>query len=197
MMDTQLIIDIGTGSTRVALVSNELKIIAVKSFKNHYYVDSMYQDAKYFLPIELKDKIFLNIQELIKENSNCKIKYISSSAARESVVLIDSNGEEYYGLPNIDNRGEKWKKDVPNREYIEKYTGRPLTEDFVALKLYGFKKRGKLYEKLYKVISLSEWIGYIFSNKILMEYSQACETQLFNIYEKNGMSISVSLLIYQ
>ncbi|WP_413538397.1 FGGY-family carbohydrate kinase [Enterococcus malodoratus] len=184
--DAALIIDIGTGSTRVAVISSEGKIVGIKGFKNTYYVDSEYSDAKYFLPNELKQNIFSRIEDLLSELKDYKIKYLSSSSARESFVLLDKAGHDFYGLPNIDNRGKEWLSEITQREYIEKVTGRPLTEDFGAMKLYGLKqKKSSFFESITQIISLSDWVGYLFTGKIEMEYSQASETQLFNIYTKD------------
>ncbi|MBO0451535.1 FGGY-family carbohydrate kinase [Candidatus Enterococcus murrayae] len=183
--EAALIIDIGTGSTRVAVITSEGTLVTIKGVKNNYHLDNRYKDAKYFLPEELKQTIFQLIHEVLNELKGVSIKYVSSSAARESFVLIDGKGQDYYGLPNIDNRGKDWLKDIPEREYIEKYTGRPLTEDFGAMKLYGLKqKRAELFQSIDYVISISDWIGYLFTEQIEMEYSQASETQLFNIYTK-------------
>jgi len=184
--EAALIIDVGTGSTRVAVVSDEGRLLSIKGRKNTYHLDERYKDAKYFLPEELKENIFQLIHEVMKETKEVAIKYVSSSAARESFVLIDADGQDYYGLPNIDNRGKEWLEVIPNCEYIEKNTGRPLTEDFGAMKLYGLKqKRAEMFQAIGHIVSISDWIGYIFTGSIEMEYSQASETQLFNIYTKN------------
>lgn len=183
--DAALIIDIGTGSTRVAVVTCEGELVRIKGSKNTYYIDEAYEDAKYFLPNDLKKTIFSLIKEVLENLDDFRIKYVSSSAARESFVLLDETGDDFYGLPNIDNRGKKWLPDIFEREYIEKYTGRPITEDFGAMKFYGLKrKKPELFQRISEVISLSDWIGYIFTGEIEMEYSHACETQLFNIYTK-------------
>lgn len=183
--EASLIIDIGTGSSRVAIVSDTFEIINIKSMTNTYYVDEKYNDAKYFIPEELKNNILLMITEVLESLENYSIRYISSAAARESIILLDNDGKDFLGLPNIDNRGKEWLSHIKNREYIEKVSGRPLTEDFGAMKLYGLrKKRPQQFNAVHKVISLSDWIGYIFTENIEMEYSQACETQLFNIYDK-------------
>ncbi|MGH1885413.1 FGGY family carbohydrate kinase [Enterococcus avium] len=183
--DAALIIDIGTGSTRIAAISNSGEIVSIKSFKNVYYLDNEYPDAKYFLPNELKQNIFSLIKEMLSELKDYRINYLSASSARESFVLLNEEGQDFYGLPNIDNRGKEWLNEIPEKEYIERVTGRPLTEDFGALKLYGLKqRRADIFNSITQIISLSDWIGYLFTGKIEMEYSQASETQLFNIYTK-------------
>ena len=49
-MEHHLLIDLGTGSTRVALVSSDGELVAMHSFFNRYYRDEAYPDAQYFLP---------------------------------------------------------------------------------------------------------------------------------------------------
>jgi autoinducer 2 (AI-2) kinase len=51
-MDYDLLIDLGTGSTRAALVDPGGKILAMRSFLNRYYRDEAYPDAQFLLPQE-------------------------------------------------------------------------------------------------------------------------------------------------
>lgn len=177
-----LIVDLGTGNTRVGLVSSSGEILCIKSFENNYYRDYEYEDAQYFLPIDWSKQILNCIKEIINEFSGEKISAITSVGARQSIVLYNKCGEAFYGLPNIDNRGEIWIKDVGNSADVYKKSGRWLTCDFPAAKLLGLKKKHiEIYNKIYKFTSLSEWIGEMFTGKICIEPSQACETQLFDI----------------
>ena len=185
MKKASLIIDIGTGSTRVALVTRKFEIKEVLSFSNTYYEDERYKDAKLFDPEELERKIYLFLSKIVRNNPEYLITHISSSAARESVVLIDETGKSFLGLPNIDNRGKEYLHNyVHNETLVRMKTGRPLTEDFVAMKLVGLKEKDpKAYKRIKHIVSLSEWIGYLLSGILSFEFSQACETQLFNIHE--------------
>ena len=51
-MDYDLLIDLGTGSTRAALVDSGGGILSMRSFSNRYYRDEAYPDAQFFLPGE-------------------------------------------------------------------------------------------------------------------------------------------------
>lgn len=182
MEKNYIVVDLGTGNSRVALVSSSRKIYAVKSFENIYYRDEIYEDAQYFLPEEWKKPIIKGCRELVEEYPEIKVSAVISSGARESIVLFDQEGNAFLGLPNIDNRGREWVKEIQDKEYIYEKTGRWVTEDFPAAKLLGLrKKRPELYYRIKKITSLSEWIGEIFTGKIVIEPSQACETQLFDI----------------
>ena len=48
-----LVYDIGTGNSRVCIVSEQKEIIELRTFENKYYRDFRYEDALYFKPEEL------------------------------------------------------------------------------------------------------------------------------------------------
>ena len=186
MKKTYLIIDLGTGNSRVGLVDSDGQIKVIKTIENVYYVDNNYEDAQYFSPTFWKQQILRLCKEIIDEYPNVKIDGISSSGARETIILIDHDGNDFLGLPNIDNRGRKWVKSIKSKKYIYQKTGRWVTEDFPASKLLGLKKgRPDVFEKVKTFTSLSEWVAYIFTGKNVIEPSQACETQLFDIETRN------------
>ncbi|MFH5834796.1 FGGY-family carbohydrate kinase [Proteiniclasticum sp. C24MP] len=177
-----LVVDSGTGNCKVALVDATGHIVDVESFENKYYKDYSYPDAQYFMPQEWEEKILSTCKGLIARNRNTRIDAVISTSARQSIVLYDEDSQAYYGLPNIDNRGKTWMDEITDRTEIYDKTGRWVTEDFPAAKMFGLKKKQpELFNNMYKFTSVSEWVGSIFTGKICIEPSQACETQLYNI----------------
>ena len=180
-----VIVDIGTGNSRVALVSQDGTIHDLISFENKYYKDLLYDDARYFNPAEWKAHILGACKTLLKKHDTLTVAAVSSSGARESIVCYDENANAFLGLPNIDNRGRKWMDEIPDKAYIYKKTGRWVTEDFPAAKIMGVKKMHEdVFARIKKITSVSEWIAEIFTEKIVIEPSQACETQLYDLDEK-------------
>lgn len=185
-----LMVDLGTGNSRVALVSSTGKIIDLISFENTYYPDPLYKDAQYFDPEEWQTRILDACRTLMERHSDIRIRAISSAGARQTIVLIDKDGKAFYSLPNIDNRGQEYMAEIPDHQSIYRESGKWATEDFDAAKLYGLrKKRPELYRQIDKITSLSEWIGQIFTNEIFCEPSQACETQLYDIHNRCWSSV--------
>lgn len=177
-----LVYDIGTGNSRVCIVSEQKEIIELRTFENKYYRDFRYEDALYFKPEELLECAMRCTKELLKAHPEIRIEAVTAAGARESIVLIDRDGHWFYGLPNIDNRGEAWIDDIPGKDDIYRKTGRWASPVFSAGKLMGLKKLSpELYGRIERITSLSEWIGYVFTGVLVMEYSQACESQLFDI----------------
>lgn len=185
IMKHYLMVDMGTGNTRVAVTDSAGNILAFKSFDNTYYRDNAYPDAQYFLPNEWAAQIFECCDELHKELPDIKINAVSAAGARQSIVLLDKRDCPFYGLPNIDNRGREYMGEIDFKDEIYSLSGKWVTEDFCAEKLYGFKKLyPEEYSKVGTILSLDGWIGYIFTGVKSFEPSQACETQLYDMHTK-------------
>ena len=187
-MDYDLLIDLGTGSTRAALVDPSGKILAMRSFLNRYYRDEAYPDAQFFLPQEWQSEILRLCLDLHAEHPDIRVRCVSAAGARQSVVLLDAAGKPFYGLPNIDNRGREFMGDIGPQDLIYRCSGKWVTEDFPAAKLLGLRKRRpELYSRIHTVLSLSGFIAWIFTGIACFEPSQACETQLYDL-EKGAWS---------
>ena len=180
-----LLIDLGTGSTRAVLASSEGKTLAVHSFANTYYRDEAYPDAQFFLPAEWEKQLQECCARIKAEFPEIRISAVSAAGARQTIILLDSSGNAFYALPNIDNRGREFMDSLPDPERIYPLSGKWATEDFCAAKLLGLRmRRPEIYRKIRKILSLSEWIAYLFTGTVCMEPSQACETQLYDIERK-------------
>ena len=187
-MDYDLLIDLGTGSTRAALVDRSGKILAMRSFLNRYYRDEAYPDAQFFLPQEWQSEILRLCLDLHAEHPDIRVRCVSAAGARQSIVLLDAAGKPFYGLPNIDNRGREFMGDIGPQDLIYRRSGKWVTEDFPAAKLLGLRKRRpELYSRIHTVLSLSGFIAWIFTGIACFEPSQACETQLYDL-EKRAWS---------
>lgn len=163
-------------------MSQSGEILGIRTITNKYYRDNAYADAQYFLPSEWADGIIRCCEQLHAEFPEIEINAVSSAGARQSIVLIDADGEAFYGLPNIDNRGRDYMGQIENRDEIYRRSGKWVTEDFCAAKLMGLRMvYPEVYGRISKVVSASEWIAFMFTGVPAMEYSQACETQLYDL----------------
>ena len=73
-MKYYLLVDLGTGNTRVSLVSQKGEILGIRTFTNTYYRDSAYSDAQYFLPSEWGERIIRCCEELHAEFPDVEIR---------------------------------------------------------------------------------------------------------------------------
>ena len=156
METNYLVVDMGTGNSRVGLVSADGTIWGIRNYENQYYKDKQYEDAQYFLPEEWENNLLGGCKELLKEFPEHPVRAITSSGARESIVLYNKVGKAYLGLPNIDNRGRAWMAEIEDRTFIYEKTGRWVTEDFPAAKLMGYRKKyPEEFAGIAKITSLS------------------------------------------
>ena len=178
-------VDLGTGNSRVALTNSDGEILGLRTYTNVYHRDDAYEDAQYFLPEDWAALLLKGCRELCEEHPDITIDAVSSAGARQSFVLLNREGRAFLGLPNIDNRGRAYMGDVPEHGEIYRLSGKWATEDFGAAKLMGFRAMyPDKYAEVSCVLSLSEWIAWIFTGQKVMEYSQACESQLYDIGER-------------
>ncbi|NVF11197.1 hypothetical protein HV819_04215 [Anaerococcus sp. AGMB00486] len=180
MKNFYLLIDIGTGNSKLSIIEDDGKVVKSEKFKNHYRIDYNYNDSIYFLPNEYMKKFEGALLKLLS-NFDKKISAISSSSTRQSVVLINNDNKAVIGLPNIDNRGREYISNIEYKNIYER-TGKKLTEDFPAAKILGYKNVYKTeYNDIYSFTSVSEWIAFEFTGKLTIEPSQATDTQLYDL----------------
>ena len=87
-----LVFDLGTGNSKISIVSSSGDIIGMKSLVNKYIKDNNYSDAQFFLPQEWEPKLLKSASELLNEFPDIKISAITASGARQSIVLYDDDG---------------------------------------------------------------------------------------------------------
>jgi autoinducer 2 (AI-2) kinase len=180
--DAYLVLDIGTGNVRSAIVNASGKILGVARADIRYYRDELYPDSIYFKPDELWSQLRELTGEALKQAGAVNIKAATTTSQREGIVLIDKAGKAVIGLPNIDHRGREWEGKYPDKSRIYQLTGRYPTSLFSAYKLIGIRERRKdIWNGLACFLSISDWAAWELSGIALYEHSQASETLLYDV----------------
>lgn len=182
-----LVIDIGTGNARVGVVTAQGQVLGVKTANTSFVRDPLYYDAWQFDPLELWQKIGdLSRAVMSSKPAELEIVAVTATSAREGIVLLDSSYTAFLALPNIDNRGLAYVDTVQaDAAAVYRSTGHWLSHIFSALKLVGLREKyPELYQRVAKITSISDWIGFQTTGVCVYEYSQACETQLMDIQSR-------------
>lgn len=177
-----LVIDIGTGNVRVALTQPSGTILKVVTDSVRYRRDPLYPDSIYFDPAELWDQIVLLCRDVLEGVEPDSIAAVTTSSQREGIVLIDKDGRDVIGMPNIDHRGREYEPILKDKARVYQLTGRYPTSLFSAFKVVGYREKypGKAAQ-LAHMVSISDWAVYRLSGKIGYEHSQASETLLYDV----------------
>jgi len=177
-----LVVDIGTGNVRVAVVLANGNILSLKRENVHYEKDEDYPDAIFFRPDILWQQIVYMAKQVLEETNNIKITAITATSQREGIIALDAAGNALIGMSNHDNRGREWEHLIRDKSAMYAATGRYPTALFSALKLVGLRERkGHLWNKIVTFSSISDWVEFMFSGELAYEHSQASETLLYDI----------------
>jgi len=186
-----LIVDIGTGNVRVALVETRGALLDMQRDNLLYTEDGEQHEAWSFDPAVVWEQVMTLSKKILDNNRDVRVRAITASSQREGIILLDKTGKALIGLPNHDHRGRPWENETDQKDHIYQLVGRYPTALFSALKLRGIKeKQPELYRRTEKILSISDWAQYMFSGVMGYEHSQASETLLYDI---EAMEWSVEL----
>ena len=185
MTEAYLIIDIGTGNARAAVLSSGGELLGIHRENIIYHKDGLYPEALYFDPAQLWEQVCRITSKAVKMAGNITIAAVTSTSQREGIVLLDKNGNSLIGLPNIDHRGREWEYRFAAKSRVYELAGRYPTSLFPVMKLHGIRQcREDIWRQLHTFTSISDWIGYQLSGIVGYEHSQASETLLYDVAHK-------------
>lgn len=183
MREAYLIIDIGTGNSRVAVVSGDGEILSIAKETTILHTDTRVKGAQYFLPEEWKQMIFRLASKAIQSAGPVTITCATASSLRQGIVLIGDDGEPIIGYSNADRRGEEFMSDLDwNR--IWELTNLSPSPIFSAVKLLGTAHREpEVLQRTKFFTSISDWVGYLFTGCGVWERAQAMQSALYDAQE--------------
>jgi autoinducer 2 (AI-2) kinase len=180
--EAYMVIDIGTGNVRVAVINTNGKVLNVQREDIRYVKDDAYPDALYFDANALWLQVSRLAKAALQSLPGTNIRAFTATSQREGIVLIGQKGESLIGLPNIDHRGREWENILPEKSIVYKLTGRYPTSLFSAFKLVGIRKRkDEIWQQCHSFLSISDWVEYQLSGVAKYEHSQASETLLYDV----------------
>lgn len=180
--DAYLIIDIGTGNVRVAVVTPDGKVLGVGRGDIVYKRDELYPESICFDPAQLWEQIIELGSYALREAGSVNVKGLTTTSQREGIVLMTEGGQSLIGMPNIDHRGREWEDLIAAKSRIYQLSGRFPTSLFSAYKLEGIRQRRKeIWDSCSYFLSISDWAAYQLSGVARYEHSQASETLLYDV----------------
>ena len=177
-----IVIDVGTGNVRVAVVHPDGSVLSVAREDIQYSNDKAYPNALYFRPDVLWKQIVSLAKQALLEAQHVEIKALTATSQREGIVVLDAKGQSLIGMPNIDHRGREWEDNIGDKSHVYALTGRYPTSLFSALKLVGLReRRADIWKEYNSFLSISDWVEYKLSGVRKYEHSQASETLLYDV----------------
>ncbi|MFN8356136.1 MAG: gluconokinase [Spirosomataceae bacterium] len=198
----ELIITIDIGTTAVRIIAFDLEGNS-KGYKKgayptfHAQPDSSEQDPEQvFITVLFMLKGLLN--ELFSDPKN-RVVAIVFSSSMHSVLPIDKTGTPLgNAIIWADNRSKKVADEIKNSDMgpkIYEATGTPIHAMSPLSKItWIHKQQPERFAKVYKFISIKEYVIYQFTNEYVIDFSLASATGMFNIkqckWEQQALDIA-------
>ena len=180
--EAYLVLDIGTGNVRSAIVSPQGELLGVARDDIRYYREELFPESIYFKPDELWKQLTDLTKAALLQAGAVNILAATTTSQREGIVLIDKKQNALIGLPNIDHRGREWEEAYPQKSRIYELSGRFPSSLFSAFKLIATRERQpELWQQVSGFLSISDWAATELSGVSVYEHSQASETLLYDV----------------
>ena len=180
MKDGYLVIDIGTGTTRVAIVSDNAEIAAINKADTVCFAEDGIAGSSCFDANAWKDTIFGLIKRTVKQAVEYRVVAATCCSLREGIVAIDGCGRSLKGYMNSDRRGLPFIDEL-NWNLIWDKAGLYISPIYSAVKLFGERRLNpEIIEKTAYISSISDWLGFLFTGKLVWERAQAMHSALYD-----------------
>lgn len=181
-------IDAGTGSVRAVIFDLKGNEIGCSSNEWFHKEDPRYKGSMDF-DIDFNWALTCKCIKDALEKSKIKAEQIlgvTSTSMREAIVLYDKNMKEIWACANVDSRAVNevgvLKKNYPELEKeIYNLTGQTFALGSIPRLLWIKNNTPEIYNKIYKISMLNDWILFKLSGVISTEPSNSCTTGIFNI----------------
>lgn len=180
-----LTIDAGTGAVRCIIFDEDGNMMSSSYEEWTYKVPQGIRGGFEFDADDFWKKICSCIHKSISrcKISNSQISCISVTSMRHGIVFLDKNGKEIFACPNIDSRGlnEAFELEKDMGEKIYQVTGKWPSPIFAPSRILWFKKHEpEKFKRIYKILTISDWVIYKLSGKFIAEPSNASSTMLLD-----------------
>jgi sugar (pentulose or hexulose) kinase len=186
MENNFLVIDVGTQSMRAIIYSQTGTLLFMDQFSyspisNGIEVE---QDPRTFK--EALYSVLKNSADYSKKN-NLKLRLISVTSQRASIIPMDVNGKAIYNSITWQDRRSYLQcdqvKTKMSMQDIYKKTGLRLDSYFSAPKMMWLKQNmSEIYNGAYKIIGAQDYVIYQLTERFVTDTTQAARTLLMNIH---------------
>ncbi|MEM2146687.1 MAG: FGGY family carbohydrate kinase, partial [Candidatus Jordarchaeaceae archaeon] len=185
--ETLLTIDVGTGSVRCAVFDIEGNLLSFAQESWGYETSpETFGIGKEFDCKQLWERIIRLIQMAMRKGKISKesVLGVSSTSQREGTILLDKQGKELYGGPNLDLRGILVNDKVKElmRSEFQQITGHWPPSMFAPARMLWFREnKPEMYKNFAHILMINDWVLYKLSEVYSSEPSNAAESFLFDI----------------
>ena len=179
-------IDAGTTGVRCMIADTAGKTLGISRKSWGYITPPELEIAKEFDPSEFWKLVCLVVKGAINDSGikTSALKAVATTSQRHGIVLLDADGNELHGGPNIDARGAmtQYLIDESLGETYHEITGCWPPLMFAPSRLGWFEEEEpELYEKIAHLLPLCDWITFRLSGMYVTDTSSASATGFLDV----------------
>ncbi|MEN4053587.1 FGGY family carbohydrate kinase, partial [Sulfurimonas sp. NWX79] len=176
-----LAIDAGTGSIRAVLFDTKGNQLAMSQREWTHLEEDGIPNSMSFDFEQNWSLVCSCIQEAIQDVNADDILALSATSMREGIVLYDADGNELWGVANVDARAadevKYLKENYPGiEEEFYKKSGQTFALGALPRLLWLKNNRPDIYKKVASISMIGDWILAKLSGKIAVDPSNAGTT---------------------
>ncbi len=192
-------IDAGTTGVRCMIVDAKGESPGISRTSWDYVTSPDLEIAKEFNPSEFWKLVCSVIKGAIKHSGikSSDLKAVATTSQRHGLVLLDSNGIELHGGPNIDARGAMTQYIIDESLGVtyHEITGCWPPMMFAPSRLSWFEEEEpELYEKVKHLLPICDWITFRLSGVYSTDTSSASATGFLDVRTNKWSEEVVSAL---
>jgi len=179
-------IDAGTTGVRCMIVDQKGNNLGISRKSWSYTTPADLEIAKEFNPREFWKLACYVVKGALKISGikPSELKAVATTSQRHGFVLLDSNGNELYGGPNIDARGAmtQYLIDESLGEIYHEITGCWPPMMFAPSRLAWFEEETpEIYERIAHLLPICDWMTFRLSGVYTTDLSSASATGLLDV----------------
>ncbi len=186
-------IDAGTGSIRVVLFDENANQVAISGKEWTHIKEDGIPNSMGFDFNKNWQLVISCIKEVTSKFNSNDIVAVSSTSMREGIVLYDKEGKEIWAVANVDARAsaevkylKEYFKGVEKKFY--QISGQTFALGAIPRILWLKNHKKDLYDRVFKIGMISDWILYKLSGIFASEPSNAGTSGIFSLQKRDWQS---------
>ena len=188
-----LALDAGTGSIRAVLFDTKGNQIALSQREwTHLEEEGVPNSMNFDFEANWQSVVGC-IQDVVKTVNAEDILALSATSMREGIILYDEEGNELWGVANVDARADKEVRYLKENfkgieEEFYKQSGQTFALGALPRLLWLKNNRPEIYAKVANISMIGDWILAKLSGVIASDPSNGGTTGLFSLAKRNWVS---------
>lgn len=189
-------VDIGGSSIRALAWNKAGDMVALAQYETEYEI-SKYPGGLDFDAKKGWDLITRCTKEVLQQVPAASVKAVTAAAMREGFIIYDRDGNEIWGIPNVDARAQKEAEELLSKGYGElffKEAGDWTSLAASARLLWLKNHEPEIWKNAAHMTMLSDWVLQRLTGRYVSDPTIGSSTTMFNLKDRTWSKVITETL---